>query len=289
MQNYQQLDLLGQGTYGKVYKVRDRRTGGDFKAMKKCIVDQESEGVPVSSLREVDRLKRMAHPNIVKLEEAFFHKKKLYLVFEYMETDLHNYLVRRERISRSQGKDILRQILMGLDYCHRKGTLHRDLKPQNILIKGSNVQLADFGLARSVTKKQYPYTNGVQSLYYRAPEVILGEEEYQGSVDMWSVGCIFAELFGNTVLFRGRDELSQISEIFAKVGFPSHETWPAMVDLPKHAQLQAAIRPSEGVPIQQLAPALGATGLDLLGKMLTLDPAERISASEALAHPYFTE
>jgi serine/threonine protein kinase len=128
MQHYETLELLGKGTYGKVYKIKDRRNN-EIKAIKKCRMTNEKEGIPCSSLREVDRCKKLVHPNIVKLEEVFIQNGKLCIIFEFMSMDLHQYIVNRSRVSRSKSQEIVRQILVGLDFCHRKGTLHRDLKP----------------------------------------------------------------------------------------------------------------------------------------------------------------
>eukprot|EP00124_Ichthyophonus_hoferi_P005780 Ihof_evm1s951 gene=Ihof_evmTU1s951 len=195
MDKYSKISKLGEGTYGVVYKAQNRETG-DVVALKRIRLDSEDEGVPCTAIREISLLKELKHPNIVRLYDVLHTEKKLTLVFEYCEQDLKKYLDScGGEIDPQQVKSFLYQLLKGVAFCHDHRVLHRDLKPQNLLINKvphGELKLADFGLARAFGIPVRSYSHEVVTLWYRAPDVLLGSRRYSTSIDIWSAGCIFA-------------------------------------------------------------------------------------------------
>ncbi|XP_074900673.1 cyclin-dependent kinase 3 isoform X2 [Buteo buteo] len=193
---FQKVEKIGEGTYGVVYKARNKRTG-QLVALKKIRLDSETEGVPSTAIREISLLKELKHPNIVRLLDVIHSQKKLYLVFEYLNQDLKKYMdsSRTGELPLSLVKNYLFQLLQGVSFCHSHRVIHRDLKPQNLLINEAGaIKLADFGLARAFGVPLRTYTHEVVTLWYRAPEILLGCKYYSTAVDIWSIGCIFAEM-----------------------------------------------------------------------------------------------
>lgn len=214
---FEKNEHIGSGTYGVVYKGVNKQTN-EVIAIKKIKIELESEGVPSTALREISILRELKHPNIVELKDVVCSESKLYLLFEYLEIDLRKYL---ESLSENEAlesdivKSFIYQIVEGVAYCHSKKIIHRDLKPQNLLLdQYGRVKIADFGLARAFSIPIRPYTKEVLTLWYRAPEILLGCVEYSTPVDMWSVGCIFAELILKKPLFQGEYDLDQLFKIF---------------------------------------------------------------------------
>jgi serine/threonine protein kinase len=212
---YEKMEKLGEGTYGVVYKARDKNTG-EIVALKKIRLEKEDDGVPSTAIREISLLKGLKHPNIVELKEVIYSEDKLYLIFEYCDYDLKKYMRQvGGPLPPQEVKSFTYQILQATAYCHAHRVMHRDLKPQNLLIdKSGNIKLADFGLARAFGLPVKTYTHEVVTLWYRAPEILLGQKQYSTPVDIWSIGCIFAEMAQRKALFAGDSEIDQIFKIF---------------------------------------------------------------------------
>ncbi|KAF9501144.1 Pkinase-domain-containing protein [Pleurotus eryngii] len=289
MDRYAKIEKVVEGTYGVVYKARDT-TSNAIVALKKIRLEAEDEGVPSTAIREISLLKELRDDNIVKLLDIVHADQKLYLVFEFLDVDLKRYMEngnqRNTPLSPALLKKFTHQMNSGLLYCHSHRILHRDLKPQNLLIdKTDNLKLADFGLARAFGIPMRTYTHEVVTLWYRAPEVLLGSRHYSTAIDMWSVGCIFAEMaMHGHPLFPGDSEIDQIFKIFRILGTPNDETWPGVSALPDY---KSTFPQWSEQDLGRIVSTLDEDGLDMLKKTLTYDSAKRISAKRALIHPYF--
>uniref|UniRef100_A0A061R8C0 cyclin-dependent kinase n=1 Tax=Tetraselmis sp. GSL018 TaxID=582737 RepID=A0A061R8C0_9CHLO len=288
MEKYEKLEKLGEGTYGVVYKAKNRQTG-NIIALKKILLEQEDEGVPSTAIREISLLKELNHVNVVRLEDVVHTEDRIYLVFEFLDLDLKKHLDLNPRLHQDHRmmKYYLLQMIRGIAYCHSHRILHRDLKPQNLLIdRQRNVlKLADFGLARAFGVPVRAYTHEVVTLWYRAPEILLGAKHYSTPVDMWSIGCIFAEMINGRPLFPGDSEIDQLFHIFRLMGTPNETLWPGVSQLPEYKDTFPKWRPQDLKDAVKLDPV----GLDLLRRMLTYHPSQRITAYEALQHSYFSE
>ncbi|KAH3678211.1 hypothetical protein WICMUC_001640 [Wickerhamomyces mucosus] len=289
--NYQRLEKVGEGTYGVVYKALDVKHNNRIVALKKIRLESEDEGVPSTAIREISLLKELRNENTVRLYDIIHSdSNKLYLVFEFLDLDLKKYM---ESIpaGANLGSDMVRgfmkQLVKGISYCHAHRILHRDLKPQNLLIdKEGNLKVADFGLARGFGVPLRAYTHEVVTLWYRAPEILLGGKQYSIGIDVWSIGCIFAEMVNRKPLFAGDSEIDQIFRIFRVLGTPTEEVWPDVTYLP---DFKPTFPKWNRKDLQQAVPNLDAAGIDLLEQMLVYDPAGRISAKRALLHEYFND
>jgi serine/threonine protein kinase len=289
LDDYEKLEKLGEGTYGVVYKARNRKTGRTV-ALKKVRLEAEDEGVPSTSIREISTLLELRHPNIVELIDIVSQDAKLYLIFEYVDSDLKKYMDRlTQPLPLATVKAFVLQLIRGMHFCHRRRILHRDLKPQNLLIDAHDVmKMADFGLARAFSVPMRTYTHEVVTLWYRAPEILLGNKHYSPAVDMWSIGCIFAELVMKEPLFAGDSEIDELFKIFRILGTPSEATWPGVSELPDYKPNFPQWARKDLATLPKLA-RLEPAGIDLLARLLEYDPAKRISAKKALAHPYFAD
>ncbi|KAH7338641.1 Pkinase-domain-containing protein [Rhizoctonia solani] len=293
MENYAKLEKVGEGTYGVVYKARDINTGR-IVALKKIRLEAEDEGVPSTAIREISLLKELKDDNVVALLDIVHADSKLYLVFEFLDMDLKKYMetVNSKNGNRGLDKQLIKkftyQLLAGLRYCHGHRILHRDLKPQNLLIDtNENLKLADFGLARAFGIPLRTYTHEVVTLWYRSPEVLLGSRHYSTAIDMWSVGCIVAEMvMHGQPLFPGDSEIDQIFKIFRLLGTPNEEVWPGVSQLPDYKE---SFPQWSAVELSQTVRGIDAQGLDLIAQTLIYDTAHRISAKRALIHPYFND
>ncbi|CAD6264703.1 unnamed protein product [Miscanthus lutarioriparius] len=296
MDLYEKLEKVGEGTYGKVYRAREKATGR-IVALKKTRLPEDDEGVPPTAMREVSLLRMLSQdPHVVRLLDLKQGVNKegqtiLYLVFEYMDTDLKKFIrghrSNREKIPAATVKILMYQLCKGVAFVHGRGVLHRDLKPHNLLMdrKTMALKIADLGLSRAITVPVKKYTHEILTLWYRAPEILLGATHYSTPVDIWSVGCIFAELVTNQPLFPGDSELQQLLHIFKLLGTPNEEVWPGVGKLPNWHEYPQW-KPTK---LSTLVPGLDAHGYDLLEKMLEYEPAKRIPAKKALEHPYFND
>ncbi|KAI3701204.1 hypothetical protein L2E82_45853 [Cichorium intybus] len=289
MEQYEKVEKIGEGAYGVVYKALDKMTNKTI-ALKKIPLDQGDMGVPSTAIREISLLKEMNHENIVRLYDVVHTEKNLYMVFEYLELDLKKYMESSPEFSKDPSlvKKFVYQILRGITYCHSRRILHRDLKPQNLLIDPTKntVKLADFGLARAFAIPVNTFTHEVVTLYYRAPEILLGCQQYFTPVDVWAIGCIFAEMATRKVLFHGESEIDQLFKIFNVMGTPTEDTWPGVSSL---RDFKSTFPKWQAKDLETMVPNLDKSGLDLLRKMLYMDPNKRITAKDALNHEYFKD
>ncbi|KAJ3292299.1 Pkinase-domain-containing protein [Rhizoclosmatium globosum] len=285
MEKYQKIEKLGEGTYGIVYKAQNRETD-DIVALKRIRLENEDEGVPCTAIREISLLKELKHPNIVKLYDVIHTEKKLTLVFEFLDSDLKKFMDSYGGdLDVPTNKHLMYQLLKGIAFCHEHRVLHRDLKPQNLLInKRLELKLADFGLARAFGIPVRSYSHEVVTLWYRAPDVLMGSRQYSTSIDIWSAGCIMAEMASGRALFPGQSVRDQLLKIFKLMGTPTELTWPKIVELPEY---KSDFPIYERGNIADMVPKLDAQGIDLLCKLLEYIPEKRISAEAALQHPYF--
>jgi len=288
MQKYEKLEKIGEGTYGTVFKAKNRETQ-EIVALKRVRLDDDDEGVPSSALREICLLKELKHKNIVRLYDVVHSDRKLTLVFEYCDQDLKKYFDSLNgEIDAAVVKSLMYQLLRGLAFCHSQQILHRDLKPQNLLLnKNMELKLADFGLARAFGIPVRCYSAEVVTLWYRPPDVLFGAKLYNTSIDMWSAGCIFAEIANaGRPLFPGSDVDDQLKRIFKLLGTPTEETWPGITLLPDYKPMPL-YHPT--VTLAQVVPNLGSKGRDLLQRLLVCNPIHRVTAEVALQHPFFAD
>ncbi|GAA94944.1 uncharacterized protein L969DRAFT_78413 [Mixia osmundae IAM 14324] len=289
---YQRLVQVGEGTFGKVYKARNRENNR-MVALKRIRMEQERDGFPVTAVREIKLLQSLSHANVVTLLEMMVSQGHVYMVFEYLDYDLTGVLHHPQlELTAAHNKSIMQQFLSGLQYIHSRNVLHRDLKGSNILLdRSGNVKLADFGLARFyVPHRNNDYTNRVITQWYKPPELLFGGTVYGEEVDMFSAGCIFVELFTSRPIFQGQDEIDQLSATFKIMGTPTLDDWPEVADLPWFELVK---------PKQQLPNILRETyypkhltteaAVELALKLLANNPAKRWSATQALASDYFSE
>jgi len=283
-------NLLGEGTYGKVYKAR-RNQNGQTCAMKKMKLGAEEEGVPSTAIREVALLKKLSHENVVELIDVFCSPSKLVLVFEFLENDLKKYMRSLKRQMEPRViKSLSYQLNRGMEFCHKLRILHRDVKPQNLLIDGElRLKIADFGLARAYSVPVPKYTHEVVTVWYRAPEILLGSTLYSIPVDQWSVGCVIAEMASGAPLFAGDSEIDTIFKVFQKLGTPTVVQWPGLGELPDFKANFPKWNARGWANIRNTLAQVGDRGIDLLQQCMAYDPAQRISARRAMQHPYFND
>ncbi|KAK4256751.1 hypothetical protein QN277_006436 [Acacia crassicarpa] len=276
---------IGRGTYSNVYKAREKATGKIF-AMKKVRFDtSDSESIKFMA-REIMILQKLDHPNVIKLEGIATSRMQysLYLVFDYMQCDLTRVITRPgEKLTEPQIKCYMQQLLSGLQHCHERGVMHRDIKASNLLIDKKGVlKVADFGLANSFDlKPKGPFTNRVVTLWYRAPELLLGSTYYGFDIDLWSAGCLLAEMFLGKPIMPGRTEVEQLHMIFKLCGSPTEDYW-------KKLKLMTSYRPPNYKPnYDEAFKDFPPSCIGLLITLLDLDPNYRGTAASALQSEFF--
>uniref|UniRef100_A0A8C9U1V7 Cyclin-dependent kinase 14 n=1 Tax=Scleropages formosus TaxID=113540 RepID=A0A8C9U1V7_SCLFO len=293
--SYEKLEKLGEGSYATVYKGKSK-VNGKLVALK-VIRLQEEEGTPFTAIREASLLKGLKHANIVLLHDIIHTKETLTLVFEYVHTDLCQYMDKHPGgLHPDNVKMFLFQLLRGLSYIHQRYILHRDLKPQNLLIGDTGeLKLADFGLARAKSVPSHTYSNEVVTLWYRPPDVLLGSTDYSTCLDMWGVGCIFVEMIQGAAAFPGmKDIQDQLERIFQVLpGEVCSRTWERWLTAPQ--TLPRAVcywTPRCIVGMLTLLPASRLGEVDhaeeLTSSFLQCFPKSRLSAQAALGHHYFS-
>ncbi|CAO2210361.1 unnamed protein product [Urochloa humidicola] len=288
-ESFEKLDKIGQGTYSSVYKARDLENGKIVALKKVRFANMDPESVRFMA-REIHILRRLDHPNVVKLEGLVTSRmsSSLYLVFEYMEHDLAGLAATPGlKFTEPQVKCYMRQLLSGLDHCHNRGVLHRDIKGANLLLDNNGIlKIADFGLATFFNPNQKQHlTSRVVTLWYRPPELLLGATNYGAAVDLWSAGCILAELLSGKPIMPGRTEVEQLHKIFKLCGSPSEEFWAnlklsrATIFKPQHPYRRCVNDVYKDFP---------TTALALLDRLLAVEPGNRGTAASALDSEFFT-
>ncbi|XP_061548909.1 cyclin-dependent kinase 15 [Phycodurus eques] len=287
--SYVSLEKLGEGSYASVYKGISR-INGQLVALK-VIQTKTEEGMPFTAIREASLLKGLKHANIVLLHDIIHARDSLTFVFEYVQTDLAQYMNQHPGGLHSHNVRVFMfQLLRGLTFIHDRRILHRDLKPQNLLISYlGELKLADFGLARSKSIPCQSFSSDVVTLWYRPPDVLLGSTDYSTALDIWGAGCIFVEMLQGSPAFPGvTDVFDQLQKIWMVLGIPTEESWPGVSRLPNYQpdwSLSCKLKPIRSV--WKRLSRLPYKTEDLVQKMLMLPPADRISAADALEHLYF--
>lgn len=289
---YERLNQIEEGSYGVVFRARDKETG-DIVALKRLKLDEEKHGFPITALREINALMSCHHDNVVRIREVVVGDTltQVFVVMDFIEHDLKTLLtLMPSPFLQSEIKTLMLQLLSAVAHCHSNWILHRDLKTSNLLMNNrGTIKVADFGLARRYGDPVGVggLTQLVVTLWYRAPEILMGATTYSTAIDMWSVGCIFAELLLKEPLFQAKNEIELLSMIFKLLGPPTSSSWPDYSALP----LAKTITLPSPQPHQfrQRFHHMTTAGIDLLASLLTYDPEQRISAEEAVRHPYFSE
>ncbi|GAU93473.1 hypothetical protein RvY_05408 [Ramazzottius varieornatus] len=285
LETYVKLEKLGEGTYATVYKGKSRLTEG-LVALKEIRLEHD-EGAPCTAIREVSLLRDLRHANIVTLHDIIHTEISLVLVFEYVESDLKSYMERYNNcLNVKNVRLFLFQLLRGLNYCHKRRVLHRDLKPQNLLISDrGELKLADFGLARAKSVPTKTFSNEVVTLWYRPPDILLGATDYTTHIDMWGVGCIFFEMATGRPMFPGSTVEDELMLIFKMLGTPTEFEWPDILENEDFKALRLPV--FEPQPLINQASRLNVDGLELLTRFLCYNVRQRVTAGDAMRHGYF--
>jgi cyclin-dependent kinase 7 len=297
---YEHLGELGAGTYGIVTKARSKKVKNRLVALKRIMVKAQdarnNNGINFTALREIKVLRDMNHANVIKLYDVHVQDNTIVLALELCVTDLETIIkdVTNVKLTTANIKAIMQMTLQGLNHLHTQFILHRDLKPNNLLLNDKGIlKLADFGFARSFGSPGRPMSLRVATIYYRCPELLLCVKRYGSAIDMWSVGCIFAELMLRRPYLQGASlgELDQLEAIFKNRGVPTLSDWPGIIDL---GDMQSLVTGNQGryerKPFDKIPGVFGASSdaIMLLNNFLNFDPNKRISCAEALKHRYFT-
>lgn len=280
---------VGEGTYAVVFLGKQTSTERDI-AIKEIKTGQFKDGLDMSALREVKYLQELKHVNVIELVDVFESANNLNLVLEFLPSDLE-VLIKDRTLLFSPGdvKSWLLMTLRGVHHCHRNFILHRDLKPSNLLLSQSGeLKIADFGLARSLGSPNEEFTSNVVTRWYRAPELLLGAKHYDGGVDIWAVGIIFAELMLRVPYLPGADDIDQIDVTFRALGTPTDSMWELVSTLPGYNNLTVYPQPTKQ-ELRKRFIAATESALDLMNGMLSLNPRKRWNSSKCLLSEYFLE
>ncbi|KAL7712949.1 Cyclin-dependent kinase C-2 [Entamoeba marina] len=293
--NYLIFEPIGGGTYSTVYRGQ-RLCDSKYVAIKTLKVSHEREGFSLTSLREIQLLQSIKHDNIVELLDVIYDSSfingrgSVSLIFEYMPQDLASVLADdniMNNIPLGQLKGYMHQLLIAVNYLHNNNILHRDIKTGNLLISNTgSLKLTDFGLSRRFNESGI-YTENIVTLWYRSPELLLGEVNYSTSVDMWSIGCVFLEIMKRHPIFKAKTDAEQLIAIFSLCGSPNEKNWPNYTSLP-YFQYFKEFDYAERV-IKNFYSEIDADLLDLVDNLLTLDPNKRMNTKDALAHRWFSK
>lgn len=288
MHKYRLLGRKGEGTFSEVLKAQCTKNG-KYVAIK-CMKNHFDSVEQVNRLREIQALRRLSpHPNIIKLYEVLYDRStgRLALVFELMEMNIYELIRgRRQYVPEDKILHFMYQLVKSMDHMHRNGIFHRDIKPENVLLSGDTLKLADFGSCRGIYSKQ-PFTEYISTRWYRAPECLLTDGYYNYKMDMWGVGCVFFEIVSLYPLFPGTNELDQIHKIHNIMGTPSPDLLNKMKKHSSHIEFEFPQKTGTG--LVKLIPHASPEALELMQKLLAYNPEERMSAKQALRHPYFKE
>lgn len=287
---YSKDKKVGEGTYAVVYVGVQIATKRQI-AIKEIKTGLFKDGLDMSAIREVKYLQELRHPNVIELIDVFMSQdNNLNLTLEFLPFDLEQLI--KDQLVVFKASDIKLWLLMtlrGVHHCHRNFILHRDLKPNNLLVApNGQLKIADFGLARAFGNANEDFTPKVVTRWYRAPELLFGAKHYTGAVDIWAVGIIFAELMLRTPYLPGRDDTDQIDVTFKALGTPTEQTWPNVSNLPLYDSLKVYPAPNR----QELRNRFSAAtekALDLMVALTRLDPGKRCTLAEALTHELFLE
>lgn len=287
--DFEKIRMLGQGTYGVVFEGKDKHSGQTV-ALKQVKMDLKKDGVSISVVREIQTLMDIEHENIVRLFDVVVGQRieKIFLVMEYCEQDLASLLDNMQSpFTESQVKCLLLQLLRGVEHLHGRFIIHRDIKVSNLLVNSDGIlKIADFGLARLYGDPPTEMTPRVVTLWYRSPELLFGSKYQSTSIDMWACGCIMGELLLHKPLLPGKDEIDQIRRIIQLLGTPTEKIWPGMSQLPTISNVTLMKQPYNNIKtiFSDRAPEC----IQLLNRLFMYNPEKRATATECLAHEYFT-
>jgi len=293
-EHYQVVGRIGKGHFAHIY--RGLRKGVDSEelvAIKQLDIDSEEDGIPVAQLREVSLMKQMDHPNIIRLLEVHMTSFAIFLVYEHLDVDLWSFLQRTPDYF-VDGRALVsaaRQCSEGLHHCHVQRIVHRDLKPQNVLmrVKTMTMKLADFGMARSFSLLPRLYTPEVVTLWYRAPELLLGERTSSTALDIWSLGCLCSEMATSRPLFPGDSEIGTLLRIFRARGTPNESVWPGVTQLQHFQSTFPQWQDTRLAEVAAQGPALGERGIDLILGCLAYVPQDRLTSRRVLMHDFLRQ
>ncbi|XP_038078899.1 cyclin-dependent kinase 7-like [Patiria miniata] len=287
---YEKIEFLGEGQFATVYKARDVEDDNRIVAVKKIKLGHRSEakdGVNRTALREIKLLQELKHENIIGLLDVFGHKSNISLVFDFMDTDLE-VIIKDNSLVLKPGdvKAYMIMTLKGLEYLHTHWILHRDMKPNNLLIDTNGVlKIGDFGLAKFYGSPNRVYTHQVVTRWYRCPELLFGARIYGVGVDMWALGCILAELLLRLPFLPGESDLDQLTRIFQTLGTVTEEQWPGMTLLPDYIEFKKF----PGTMLSDIFTAATDDLLELIAALLCINPMKRYTATQALKMEYFSK